>query len=207
VANALLIASILALANAVRSEAGGAALGTFLVRVALYAALAGVFLAGGLVVDLPMHALTLMAIVAIVCAAVIEMDLRWLIIPDVASIILICCAALLGPDHWTLAWIGAALGGGLLLIVKLGFQAFRGIDGLGWGDVKFAGAIGALLGPVHTMTAIGAGALASAVLLAYAVARQDAVISIGGRPAAPLGVGLAGAAIATFALQQAGILQ
>lgn len=202
----LLLASVVALANAVRSEHGGADWRVFVWRAGLYSVGAAILIASGLALGLDLHALTLAACVAMVCCAVVETDLRWFIIPNVASIILVACALLLGRDHWNDAVWGAVLCGGLFLAVKMSFQLLRGIDGLGWGDVKFAAAMGALLGPVLSMSAVAAATIATSMLVLYPLMSAAQTVEVAGRPAAPLGVGLASAALGAFIAQQAGIL-
>ena len=79
-------------------------------------------------------------------------DFDYQIIPDVISIPGILAGLLfsfLSPlptlDIWT-SLIGAVAGGGFLLTVALGYQAFTGREGMGGGDVKLLAMIGAFLG-------------------------------------------------------------
>lgn len=125
-------------------------------------------------------------------AGLAETDLRWLLLPD--RLVLLTAAqalwllappvALLAawPAHteaaladatlslaavFTRSVAGAATGAGLLLAVRVAMKRWRGVAGLGLGDVKLAGALGLILGPLATIQAIGVGA---ALVLALAVA-------------------------------------
>jgi len=90
------------------------------------------------------------------------------------------------------ALIGAAIGAGTFLALRIAYQALRGREGLGWGDVKLMAGIGAGLGvmalPVVTLVA---------AVLAMAVA-GIAALRRGARPdgdlAIAFGAYLAGAA-------------
>jgi len=48
--------------------------------------------------------------------------------------------------HWKDSVLGAIVGGGILLIVAMGFRLIRKKEGMGLGDVKFLAMIGAFLG-------------------------------------------------------------
>lgn len=133
-----------------------------------------------------------LAALAITCALIVETDRRHHLIPD-AFTLSVLALALVMPfgDAATTQMLGAvALGGTFLLIRQVG-SAWRGMEALGWGDVKFAAAIGAVLGPIHGFGAVAiAGA---ATLLTVAVrSRNDATLALG----APFGVGLAAATAA-----------
>ncbi|EAQ25960.1 prepilin peptidase [Roseovarius sp. 217] len=94
-------------------------------------------------------------------------------------------------DLWG-ALIGAAVGAGTFMALRIGYQTLRGREGLGWGDVKLMAGIGAGLGvmalPVVTLVA---------AVLAMAVAGITA-LRRGARPdgdlAIAFGAYLAGAA-------------
>ena len=85
---------------------------------------------------------------ALVVISFIDLDHQ--IIPDVISL----PGVLLGVTFsgvnpaigWQSALIGAALGGGILFAVALGYQALTGRQGMGGGDVKLLAMIGAFLG-------------------------------------------------------------
>jgi leader peptidase (prepilin peptidase) / N-methyltransferase len=71
------------------------------------------------------------------------------IIPDSLSLGGIAAGLLLSPFTglgWRESLIGAAVGGGVLLAVALGYQALTRREGMGMGDVKLLAAIGAFLG-------------------------------------------------------------
>ncbi|MFM2162635.1 MAG: type 4 prepilin-like protein leader peptide-processing enzyme [Pseudomonadota bacterium] len=85
-------------------------------------------------------------------------DVRWRIIPDGASYLAVPVAvagqvaleALGAADHvvgWKLSVLGAAAGWLGLGGLSLAWRLVRGREGLGWGDVRLAALIGAVLGP------------------------------------------------------------
>jgi len=57
--------------------------------------------------------------------------------------------SLVGPPGVLSSLVGAALGAGVLLMVRQGWLWARGVDGLGLGDVKMLAMIGAFLGWPH----------------------------------------------------------
>lgn len=88
--------------------------------------------------------------------------------------------------------IGAVAGYGALLIVAVGYRALRGREGLGLGDAKLLGALGAWFGwqalPFILLLAAGLGLVA--VLAAMSLGR-----SVGGATRVPLGTFLCMAAV------------
>lgn len=77
-------------------------------------------------------------------------DLLWLRLPDILTGALLACAlgwVLLTSGDPGAALIGAALGAGSFLALRLGYMALRGREGLGLGDVKLMAGLGALTGP------------------------------------------------------------
>ena len=74
----------------------------------------------------------------------------------------------LGMD-WTDALLGGLVGGGTFLAVLLVFKRLRGVDGMGFGDVKLMLMLGVLCGPLGlpliTLVA-GVSALAAFLLIA-----------------------------------------
>lgn len=88
-------------------------------------------------------------------------DLDSFLLPDVitlpgAALALLAATFLLGPGSGPQAWIangktallGAGIGGGLFLALRLGYRLLRGVEGLGLGDVKLMLLLGALVGPL-----------------------------------------------------------
>ena len=104
-------------------------------------------------------------------AAVI--DIRSMIIPDLVNLAIfvfgLVASFLLGIVDPVSAIAGSALAGGLLFIVMTVFRAYRGYDGLGLGDVKFATAAATWTGIEGLAFAL---ALASLSALIYFVVRQ-----------------------------------
>ena len=107
-----------------------------------------------------------LALCAVLLAAVVYADLTYLVIPDLYSALLLV-AALAAP--WRLpfadAVIGAAIAGALLLGLALAWRRLTTVEGLGYGDVKLAAAIGALLGAQAGLLAISLSAALAALLV------------------------------------------
>jgi leader peptidase (prepilin peptidase) / N-methyltransferase len=132
-----------------------------------------------------------LAVALMALAAVIYADLRFLIIPDVYSLVL-AVLALVGPLSPGLgpALLGAALCGGVLAIVAWMFRKSSEVGGMGLGDVKLAAAIGGLLGAEHGLWAIAGSAIAAALIaVAFQRLRKEE-----GRLFIPYGAALALAA-------------
>jgi leader peptidase (prepilin peptidase)/N-methyltransferase len=88
---------------------------------------------------------------------------------------------------------GAALGYGALELLRRAYRALRGREGLGGGDPKLLGAIGAWLGVMALpMVLLGAALLG----LAYAAWQAKRGAKVGAQTAIPLGTPLALAALA-----------
>lgn len=86
-----------------------------------------------------------------VCALVVlfGIDLEHQILPNAITLpgIAIGLAfSLAGPPGWRAALLGVLLGGGVLYAIAWGYYVLRKEEGLGMGDVKMLGMIGAFLG-------------------------------------------------------------
>lgn len=104
-----------------------------------------------------------LVIFAFVCVLIVItfIDLAYWIIPDVLSLptipLAIGAAALFGPPllpTWQDAALGAALGGGSLLVIHLFYEWVLRRTGLGLGDVKLLALIGAFVGWKNTLTVV-----------------------------------------------------
>ena len=152
-------------------------------------------------------------IFASVVIAVVFMDLDHMIIPDSLVIAGVGAAALgeaiavlsgqaaplsVGIPGTTIALPRVIAGGAVGLIVFVFIRAFSQLlfrrEGMGLGDVKLAGAIGAMLGPGSALLSFGlaivAGAVIGVVLLALRVRRRMEYL--------PFGPFLAAAALAAL---------
>ncbi|MHC4410458.1 MAG: prepilin peptidase [Planctomycetota bacterium] len=75
---------------------------------------------------------------------------------------------------------GAAIGGGLLSLIRAAGSRIAGREAMGSGDVKLMAALGLLLGPVGMLLALGIGFVVGALLgLLARVARKDREIPFG----------------------------
>lgn len=116
-------------------------------------------------------------------------DLVWFRLPDAltAALAALCLGAALAQGVLLAALGGALIGAGAFLLLRIGYRALRGREGLGLGDVKLMAGLGALTGPqaLPLLVLIAAlGALAAAL-----VARRG----LRGDLALPFGAALAGA--------------
>jgi leader peptidase (prepilin peptidase) / N-methyltransferase len=87
------------------------------------------------------------ALLGWVLLALLALDAEHFWLPDALTLPLLALGLLLGPSPLPDRLLGAAIGGGGLLAVALGYRALRGHDGLGLGDVKLMAALGAWLSP------------------------------------------------------------
>lgn len=106
-----------------------------------------------------------LAVAVMAFGGVVYSDIRFLVIPDLYSIA-VAAAALAGPltPSYMGAAIGAAVCGGLLLLVAWFWKRRTAVEGLGFGDVKLAAAIGVVLGAEQGLWAITLSAAGGAVL-------------------------------------------
>ncbi len=70
------------------------------------------------------------------------------------------------------ALLGALVGGGFLWLVGAVWKRFRGVDAMGFGDVKMMFAVGALLGWRLTFLSIFLGAFSGAIIGVFLLSRQ-----------------------------------
>ncbi len=130
-------------------------------------------------------------LLAMVVVTLIDLDYR--IIPNEISLPGVVLGILACPWIGVLrqdGLIGAASGAGSLLALAYGYRRLRGIEGMGMGDVKLAGLIGAFLGWKGILLTVLVGSLAGALVgVALILARRA-----GGRTALPFGTFLAPAA-------------
>ncbi|MEQ1490083.1 MAG: A24 family peptidase [Terricaulis sp.] len=125
----------------------------------------------------------------ITCALIVETDRRHHLIPDVFTLSVLMLAFVMPfGDAPTVQLFGAAALGGTFLIIRQAGSAWRGAEALGWGDVKLAAAMGAVLGPMHGFAAVAIAGAATLLMVAVRP-RSDGAITLG----APFGIGLAAA--------------
>lgn len=117
---------------------------------------------------------------AVIGLILARFDLSFGILPDILTLLLaalgIAAGALAGLIPPANAAGGAVMGGGIFLVVLLGFRAATGRDGLGWGDVKLMVALGIWVGPFAVPFLIAA---AAAFGLVQALLSRKSEISFG----------------------------
>ncbi|AFJ46509.1 prepilin peptidase [Shimwellia blattae] len=113
----------------------------------LVAGLGGAILALVMVALFPATARAESWLLAAALVALAAIDLRHGLLPDRLTQPLLWGGLLLALPGPGPAITGAALGYGLLWATGRGFYLFTGREGLGYGDVKLAAALGAWLGP------------------------------------------------------------
>lgn len=138
-------------------DAGGLRSGTWLWLLSATVGLAMLFFCDGRTTR---ETAIAMGVLAAVLTAMAVFDARRFLIPDVhvAAIGALGLSGVLGASL-TDAALGAALGGGLLGLVRWFYRRMRGVEGLGLGDVKLALALGALAGPLGVVWIILGGAV------------------------------------------------
>ncbi len=97
-------------------------------------------------------------------------DLRFFLLPDRANIILAVLGAIYVAHRieWsdgssilnglTQSALGAFFGAGIFLLTRFVSLKWKGVEGIGWGDVKFSAAAGIWLGPAGVGFMIGGAA-------------------------------------------------
>jgi len=144
------------------------------------------------------------------CAMIVLLvvDLQHQILPNeitVSGLAIGLAVSLVAPPGWRDALIGALAGGGLLWLVAWAYERWRGVEGMGFGDVKMLAMIGAFLGwKLMLLTLVAAsllGSLAAAVLLVARRADWQSKLPLGTFLAiAAIPVGLVGDAVVTWYL-------
>lgn len=132
------------------------------------------------------------------CLVLLAIDAEFQILPDRITLTGLALGLLLSFFAKTRtpgsAFLGAALGAGGLLLVAFLYQRVAGHEGMGLGDVKMLGMIGAFLGPAGVVVTVLLSSVAGSLvgLLLIAAARGDRKTRL------PFGVFLALGAVAAF---------
>lgn len=138
--------------------------------------IAGALVAGAAVLWAPQGSLVFTALFGWLLLTLAAIDLRTYLLPDALNAaVLILGAAMVAttrPDDWPLHAAGAAIGFGLLWLVETGYRRLRGRDGLGRGDAKLLGAIGAWVGATGIAPVLLVASL-SGIAAALALSARD----------------------------------
>lgn len=132
------------------------------------------------------------------CLALFFIDAEFQILPDkitlTGTFVGLALALVSGGRSFGSAALGAALGGGGLLLVAFVYRALTGHEGMGLGDVKMLAMIGAFLGPAGALLSVllasVSGSLVGVALIA--LGRGDRKMRL------PFGVFLAIGAVAAL---------
>jgi leader peptidase (prepilin peptidase)/N-methyltransferase len=103
------------------------------------------------------------------CALIVlfVIDLRHKILPNAITlpgIVIGFVLSLALPPGWLSSAIGIAAGGGVLWLIAEAYFRARGVEGLGMGDVKMLGMIGAFLGWPHMLLTLVLASLMGSVV-------------------------------------------
>ena len=133
-------------------------------------------------------------------------DLRHQILPDSLTATLLASgllAALFLPEpSFTQALIGAAIGGSSFFLLRFLYFRYRGIEGLGLGDVKLMAGLGAWLGPAWLPPLVLVAAVAGLIVVLLQSWSQGSKVSATSRVA--FGAYLGGAALLLWGLKSTG---
>src|SRR5204863_665646 len=122
------------------------------------------------------------------CAMIVlfVIDLQHRILPNVITVTGVPIGFALSvflPPGWRESLIGLLVGGGVLYVIGEAYYRWRGVDGLGMGDVKMLAMIGAFLGWRLTLVTLifasFTGALVGAGLLASGKGGMKAALPFG----------------------------
>lgn len=138
------------------------------------------------------------AVLVSACLALLLIDAEFHLLPD--AITLTCLCAGLGLSFFSAvrtppsALLGAALGSGTLWLVSFVYEKVAGREGMGLGDVKMLGMVGAFLGPSGVVVTVLLASLSGSAigLLLIAARRGDMKMAL------PFGVFLALGALAAL---------
>ena len=134
--------------------------------------------------------------VAFACALIVlfVIDLQHRILPNVITLPGIVagfvCSLFLAPG-WRDSLIGIALGGGMLFLIAEAYYRIRHVEGLGMGDVKLLGMIGAFLGWQLALLTLILAAFAGSVVGVFLIASGRGTMQL----ALPFGTFLAVGAV------------
>ena len=135
-----------------------------------------------------------------VCALIVlfGIDLEHQILPNSITLpgtVIGVLFSLIGPPGWRASLLGVLLGGGVLYAIAWGYYAVRREEGLGMGDVKMLGMIGAFLGWQAVLLTLVLASLSGAVIGVAMISLQRGSMKY----ALPFGTFLAiGALVAMF---------
>jgi leader peptidase (prepilin peptidase)/N-methyltransferase len=152
-----------------------------LVELITGAVFAGGYLIYGLT---PLLAVRLLFACAMIVLFVIDLQHR--ILPNVITVpgtVVGLVLSVVLPPGWVSSLIGVVVGGGLLFAMGEAYYRFRGVEGLGMGDVKMLAMIGAFLGwqnaLVTLMLASFGGAVLGVILLSTRRGTMQAALPFG----------------------------
>lgn len=104
-------------------------------------------------------------------------DLKHMYLPDIMTLPGLACALVISffnvEPNYIEAFIGALVGGGLLWLLAAAYKKWRGIDGLGGGDIKLLAWLGALLGYQSVSFIMLISSIAGTIFGAYFLIFKD----------------------------------
>jgi leader peptidase (prepilin peptidase)/N-methyltransferase len=137
------------------------------------------------------------AVLSSACLVLVFVDLDWQMLPDAVTLPL--AAAGLGLSFFTRrisyrgSLLGIAVGAGGLLALALAYEKATGREGMGMGDVKMLGAVGAFVGPGGVIVTVFFAAFAGTLVGLAVLARGGGL-----QTRLPFGVFLGVAAVGSY---------